>query len=230
MIGSGESTAMGSRHPAFCHAYITSPPYSGSTILSMALNMHPSVSTIGEFYMCYPLDTADTPLGYQCSCEAALKDCAYWQKVHCQIGKMTGTTVNFFDFPLRPRLFRSSAVNGAYLPLRRNCLIDRANRWIAPMLPRREKKLDEFRRRHKIYFPAIFEATKSVCFVDSSKSLGYLRLLPELQADNADTVNIKVIRLVRSIQGTFLRTNVESLASTGGISNKARIAGASTSG
>jgi Sulfotransferase family len=186
----------------YSHAYITSPFYSGSTILSMALNMHPSVSTIGEFYLCYPLDTVETPLGYQCSCGIALKDCEYWQTVHRRIQQITGTTVDFFNFPLRPRFARSSMVNGAYLPLRENPLVDRTNRWLAPLLPLRKKKLHDFRVRHNVYFPAVFEATESTCFVDSSKSLAYLRLLPELQADNADTVAIKVLRLTRSIQGT----------------------------
>ena len=168
----------------------------------MALNMHPLVSTIGEFYLCYPLDSVDTPLGYQCSCGIALKDCGYWRTVHQKIEHMTGASVNFFDFHLRPRFFKSSVVNRAYLPLRKRHLVDRANRWIAPHLPCHEKKLHEFRLRHGIFFPAVFEATQSTCFVDSSKSLGYLRLLPELQADNAGVVDIKVIRLSRSIEGT----------------------------
>jgi len=186
----------------YCHAYIASPLYSGSTILSMALNMHPSVSTIGEFYLCYPLDSVDTPHGYQCSCGAALKDCTYWQTAHRKIREKTGVTVDFFNFPLRPRLARNAVVNRAYVPLQRNLLIDRANRWIAPVLPGSQKKLREYRARHNIFFPAVFEATESTCFVDSSKSLAYLRLLPELQADNAGTLAIKVIRLTRSIQGT----------------------------
>jgi hypothetical protein len=158
----------------------------------MALNMHPSVSTIGEFYLCYPLDSVDTPHGYQCSCGAALKDCTYWQTAHLKIREKTGVTVDFFNFPLRPRLARNAVVNRAY----------RANRWIAPVLPGRQEKLREYRSRHNIFFPAVFEATESTCFVDSSKSLPYLRLLPELHADNAGTLAIKVIRLTRSIQGT----------------------------
>jgi hypothetical protein len=186
----------------YCHAYITSTSYAGSTILSMALNMHPSVSTIGEFYVCYPLETVDTPFEFQCSCGTALKDCSYWQTVHLKIQQMTGVTVDFFNFHLRPRFARNSVVNSAYLPVRRNQLIDRANRWVARLLPGREKLLHEFRLRHDIFFPAVFEATESSCFVDSSKSLAYLRLLPELQANNRGTLAIKVIRLSRSIQGT----------------------------
>lgn len=186
----------------YCHAYITSPLYSGSTILSMALNMHPSVSTIGEFYNCYPLASVDTPHGYQCSCGAALKDCTYWQTAHLKIREKTGVAVDFFNFPLRPRLARNAVVNRAYVPLHRNHLIDRVNRWVAPFLPGRQEKLREYRAGHNIFFPAVFEATDSTCFVDSSKSLPYLRLLPELHADNAGTLAIKVIRLTRSIQGT----------------------------
>jgi sulfotransferase family protein len=186
----------------YCHAYIASPLYSGSTILSMALNMHPSVTTIGEFYLCYPLDSVDTPHRYECSCGTALKDCTYWQTTHRKIQEKTGVAVDFFNFPLRPRLASNAMLNRAYVPLQRNPLIDRANRWIAPALPGRQEKLREYRSRHSIFFPAVFEATKSTCFVDSSKSLAYLRLLPELQADNAGTVAIKVIRLIRSIQGT----------------------------
>jgi len=179
------------------HIFITSHRYSGSTLLAMALGMHPDVVTMGEFYWCYPL-AADNP-GYQCSCGLALKDCGFWQNVHERIESQSGAKVDFFNFDLRPRFARKGWMNRAYVPLRESAALEWVNRALLPMLPGRGKRLRELRQRHRIYFEGLFDATQTSCFVDSSKSLEYLRILPDLH--QGSSIDIKVIRLRRTLEG-----------------------------
>lgn len=179
------------------HVFITSHRYSGSTLLAMALGLHPDVATIGEFYWCYPL-AADNP-GYQCSCGRALKDCKFWLDVHQRIESKSGAKVDFFNFDLRPRFARKGWLNRAYVPLRESVAVERVNRALLPILPGRGKRLRELRHRHRIYFDGLYDAAQASCFVDSSKSLEYLRVLPELH-DGAP-IDVKVIRLRRMLQG-----------------------------
>lgn len=179
------------------HIFITSHRYSGSTLLAMALGMHPDVVTMGEFYWCYPL-AADNP-GYQCSCGEALKDCEFWLNVHETIEARSGVKVDFFNFDLRPRFARKGWLNRAYVPLRENAAVERLSRALLPVLPGRRKRLRDLRRRHRLYFDGLYEATQASAFVDSSKSLEYLRILPDLH--RGSLVEVKVVRLRRSLEG-----------------------------
>lgn len=58
-------------------AYILSPSFSGSTLLTLLLSTHPSIATIGELKA--------TPLGevsdYQCSCGSPILECFFWKEV-----------------------------------------------------------------------------------------------------------------------------------------------------
>ena len=58
--------------------YIAGTPYTGSTLLSMLLNAHPQLVSIGEAEG----PTRRTDRGsYVCSCESPIAECAFWQRV-----------------------------------------------------------------------------------------------------------------------------------------------------
>lgn len=57
--------------------YITSPSYSGSTLLTLMLAMHARIATIGELKA---TSMGDMNL-YQCSCGEKLLECDFWHKV-----------------------------------------------------------------------------------------------------------------------------------------------------
>jgi len=58
-------------------AYILSASHSGSTLLTMLLNSHPEVATIGERLTGYPGDLS----WYLCSCGCKIRECHFWQGV-----------------------------------------------------------------------------------------------------------------------------------------------------
>ncbi len=57
--------------------YIMSPSYSGSTLLTMLLALHPKVSTIGELKA-----TSMGPIkDYNCSCGSKIEECSFWKDI-----------------------------------------------------------------------------------------------------------------------------------------------------
>lgn len=57
---------------------IASTPYTGSTLLSILLGAHPSVSTISELTGVTPRVKIDE---YMCSCGDRLLDCSFFQQI-----------------------------------------------------------------------------------------------------------------------------------------------------
>ncbi len=106
-------------------AYIASPSFSGSTLLTFALNAHPRIATVGELkWGDIDLDT------YRCSCGALLRECVFWDEVVQRIEARgepfdlhrPGTDFRFRDRPLMDRAARArlrgplfEAVRGAVL-------------------------------------------------------------------------------------------------------------------
>src|SRR5690606_37344402 len=76
-------------------AYIASPSFSGSTLLTFLLNAHPDVCTVGEL-------KAGMPDGYNyvCSCGVPLGQCDFWQRV-IDAHRRTGRNFDLNDFGMR---------------------------------------------------------------------------------------------------------------------------------
>jgi hypothetical protein len=71
-------------------AYIVSPSYSGSTLLTFLMASHPEIATIGELKGSAMGDIES----YQCSCGSRIIDCEFWQQV------TAGLAVKNVDFDL----------------------------------------------------------------------------------------------------------------------------------
>lgn len=68
------------------YAYVASTSRSGSTLLSMLMNAHPDVASIGELGPAYGQYAENIRKeGYPCSCGREIKQCSFWEKIedHC---------------------------------------------------------------------------------------------------------------------------------------------------
>ena len=68
------------------YAYVASTSRSGSTLLSMLMNAHPNVASIGELGPAYgQYAEIIRKEGYPCSCGMEIKQCVFWKKIkdHC---------------------------------------------------------------------------------------------------------------------------------------------------
>src|SRR5688572_27934431 len=58
--------------------YLTSSPFSGSTLFSFLVNSHPQIATVGE--MTGPIASQD-PDKYRCSCGEKIRECTFWLQI-----------------------------------------------------------------------------------------------------------------------------------------------------
>lgn len=99
-------------------AYIMSPSYSGSTLLTFLLATHPKIATIGELKA--------TSMGnideYTCSCGSRIRECGFWNDVIDMTRELDnrldlanfGTHFRFGSRPIADRLIRARLRGGLH--------------------------------------------------------------------------------------------------------------------
>lgn len=176
----------------FTYTYITSFKYSGSTLLSMFLNLHPLVSTLGELYWMYPLRREK--IG--CSCGKVTSECPYWLSIHEAVGNISGKNWDFASI-LRPRYSENRYLSQLYLSVWGRSWMESINDGIVGLLPGRSTWLRMLKENHDHFFRGVFQATGTTCFVDESKVPWMLKFIPGFHPDH----QVKIIHLFRDPRG-----------------------------
>ncbi|MBK9926017.1 MAG: sulfotransferase [Anaerolineales bacterium] len=176
----------------FTYTYITSFKYSGSTLLSMFLNLHPQVSTLGELYWMYPLHREK--IG--CSCGRVTSECPYWLSIHDAVSEISGEPWSFAAV-LRPRYSESRYLNQLYLSVWDRPWMESINDKIVRLLPGYSEWFEELKRHHNAFFTGVFRATNTMCFVDESKTPWMLKYIPRFHQDH----HVRIIHLFRDPRG-----------------------------
>jgi hypothetical protein len=175
--------------------YLTSPPFSGSTLFSFLVNMHPQVATVGE--MTGLIQGADART-YMCSCGQLISSCDFWDRVSRRMETK--------GYEFSPTAFDTRITLGQSMALRRlldgslgsNSLEDMRDRMLT-FLPRQHRRLRYLVSRNKALATAILECTGKSVFFDASKNPALIKHLcrdPE--------VDFRVVHLVRDVRGTSL--------------------------
>lgn len=172
--------------------YVASPSYSGSTLLTLLLNTHPGVATVGELKG--RLYDARTP-PRRCSCGAAMETCDFWHDVADRLAAS--------EIPLDPRdldtdfrapgrpvvdaLFRARVRGPGFEALRRTGL----RHW-----PGAARERARLLARNAAVVEAICAVSGGPVFVDASKDAARLAFLME-----AGAFEVRVLHLVRDGRG-----------------------------
>jgi hypothetical protein len=166
--------------------YLTSSPFSGSTLFARLANMHPDIATVGEMSGVIRKVDADT---YTCSCGKRIKVCSFWSKVAEEM-TLSGQNFDPSNFDTKFRLEgRLGSLLHISLPHRRLEVIrDR----IVTTLPGVRRRVEYLLERNKCLAMAILAAAGKSIFFDASKSPELIRFL---LAD--PSVNLRVVHLVR---------------------------------
>ena len=82
--------------------YLMGHGFSGSTLLTMLLNAHPEIATVGEMGIS-PQSDPDPTL-FRCSCQSLVRDCPFWQRVSIEMERRGHP----FDIRRNDLLFRYS--------------------------------------------------------------------------------------------------------------------------
>lgn len=181
---------LGVCRPQIPLVYVASPSFSGSTLLTFLLGMHPRVSTMGE------LRWADMDLDtYRCSCGDFLRDCSYWKQVAQRVEarglpfsvKRPMTTFRFRQAPFTDRVARAG-VRGPLFEFARDLLLG--------MLPASRRGWRTIRDVNYAIMEAMISLRGGGVFVDASKEPTRLKHL----VDTGD-YDIRVIHLIRDGRG-----------------------------
>ncbi len=168
-------------------AYILSPSYSGSTLLTILLARHPQIATIGELKATHMGEIAE----YVCSCGTRIVECDFWQQVADGLAQR-GIEFDLADFgtafrrPARPmldRVLRARVRGAGFESVRRLAL---------QTLPGAARTFEEILERNRALAEVVTELQGADVFLDGSKEPQRLKYLIE-----AGFPDIRVIHLVR---------------------------------
>jgi hypothetical protein len=170
--------------------YIASPSYSGSTLLTLLLNAHPSIATVGE------LKWGNIDLeNYECSCGSLLRECTFWENV---VARMEAEGLHFslqrpataFRHASRPWLDRvaRSRVRGR--------LYESARSLALASSPTARQSWSYIQRVNRAAIEIILDLQGGRIFLDGSKDPVRLQYLLE-----SGDYDVRIIQLVRDGRG-----------------------------
>ena len=167
--------------------YILAASHSGSTLLTMLLNSHPDVATVGELA---PGHIEASP-AYPCSCGQRIRECPFWQWV-AATARTRGLNFGIEDFGTGFQVPESRIATRLLQPLHRGPMLEfvrDAGLALSSPWPRRFR---EIAHANEILADAIMEYYHARVFVDKGNvglRLKYLLRIPSFE--------VKVIHLIR---------------------------------
>jgi hypothetical protein len=82
----------------FQYVYLVATSYSGSTLLSILMNAHPEIASVGELANSIGLSlNKQKSAHYHCSCGAEIGECSYWKEIK-ELCLWKGVTLDLHDF------------------------------------------------------------------------------------------------------------------------------------
>jgi hypothetical protein len=180
--------------------YLTSSPFSGSTLFSFLVNTHPQIATVGEMTGLIASQDPDT---YRCSCGDRIRECVFWTRVAAQMATR-GFAFEPGRFDTRIRLghgpYSRRLLSG---PLRSKPLEDLRD-GLVMLWPKQRQRLRYLVDRNKALAASILHISNRSVFFDASKNPMAIR-----QFRRQPDVDFRVVHLVRDVRGAGLsqRTN-----------------------
>jgi hypothetical protein len=167
--------------------YILAASHSGSTLLTMLLNSHPDVGTVGELAPGHMEDLAF----YRCSCGRNIRECPFWEQIGNAV-RARGVDFSLESFPTPFAVPESRIATRLLRPLHRGPALeavrDAGLRLLTPW-PRRSA---EAVRANEAVVRAVLDYYGAHVFVDKGNKALRLKFLLQIPA-----FNVKVIHLVR---------------------------------
>ncbi len=169
------------------YVFILAASHSGSTLLTLLLNSHPEIATVGEITS----GATRRMERYRCSCRELMTECAFWKRVAERV-RLTHPSFDLADFgirlePARPwwlrRVARAEHRGPAFEALR-DALLGLSPTW--------RRQFQRSAQGCLSLAEAVLELTGAHSIVDSSKlahRLKWLRRMPGL--------DLRIVHLVR---------------------------------
>lgn len=184
--------------------YLAGSPYSGSTLLSLVLNEHPEITTVGHM-MGWKFGEDDD---FRCSCGELVKECPFFEYIGNSFHK-AGLRFSVYDFDTEYKCVNNERFNRfllGRLPLYSNDILERIRDCFVTGIPGVNKRLKELDERNRVFIQAALEYNKASVFVDNSHDPHRLKHLHRAFGDQ-----LYVVHIVRDIRGVAL-SNINNKA------------------
>jgi len=171
------------------YIYITSTSYSGSTLLTLLLNAHPEIATIGEVQKKRKEDLKI----FKCSCGALWNRCRFWNQL-ISLLREQGYVYEFDDYFTTPTFqIKSSWLANKVIGARiRDVVFETLRDLFLEIWPGCKKRIQYLLSYHKVFADQVIAMNGAKIFVDSSKNPVHLRYLSKIPG-----LDVKVIHLIR---------------------------------
>lgn len=179
--------------------YIMAPSFTGSTLLTYLLAMHPEIATIGELKASAMGDINV----YTCSCGSLIRECVFWQKV-CESAEKKGISFSLDKFNTHFR-YRNRLCDRLLSAGVRDPLLETIRNIGFSILRKCRNKRDDIILQNRNLIKIITDLQGGSVFLDGSKDPIRLKYF----MDSANW-NIKVLYLIRDGRGTtnsYMRHN-----------------------
>ena len=181
--------------------YIACSSFSGSTLISFLLNLHPDIFTVGHMTgWRYGADSE-----FRCSCGARLHECPFFRHIAHSF-RENGLPFDFTNFGTEYRLAESQLPNRyltAGLPLIDNTTLERIRDGFIRLHPGFSRTLARQDRANLTFIESALSYAGASVFVDNSHSPHRLRHLRRVLG-----LEITVVHLIRDFRGVAL-SNME---------------------
>lgn len=159
--------------------YITSPSFSGSTLLATLLSAHRDISSVSEMSGLIPEVELET---YKCGCGELMCSCPFWQELN--------EKMNQIDSPFSLDNFQTKFIFGSnrftqVLMCRslKNNFLNSCRDSCLSCFPGYRNKLMRIRQRNLAFIQSALEISGKTIFLDATKDpirMKYLSKIPEL--------------------------------------------------
>jgi hypothetical protein len=178
------------------YVYILGASHSGSTLLTMLLNAHPSIATVGELA---PGGIVD-PDNYYCSCGTPIKECGFWKRIYQQ-ARSKDIQYDFKDFGTRFWLPDSPIGERLLQPLHRGRILEHIRDVGLACFTSWPKKLEEIQLANTTLTKIIMSYYKAQVFVDKGNLALRLKYLSQIPSYEIRT--IQIVRDGRAVSLTY---------------------------
>ena len=179
-------------------AYILSPSYSGSTLLTYLLGVHPEIATIGELKASAMGDIDE----YDCSCGVRIRTCPFWQALGEEL-RRRGSDLDLADFGTHfrtPNAWLTDHVLGATL---RGRGLETVRDIALATLPGPRRTFERVLKRNVAVAEAVTAVQGGTVFLDGSKDPIRLKFL--LRAGWPAMRVIYMVRDGRAASNSYMR-------------------------
>lgn len=171
--------------------YIMGHGYSGSTLLTFLLGVHPEIATVGEMGIAPRAKGKGRPDEFLCSCKTPIRECDFWQQV-TEGMERRGYAFDVWETAHEFRARGGGLTDAVLRAVQRGPLFEAARQVALGTFPRARRELRRILRYNEALVRVVTAIKRCRTFLDSSKRperAVYLRRVPSL--------DVKVIHLVR---------------------------------